>query len=198
MRSLDPNASDFNEHYAALGRFIVSFQQIEGVIIHWLSVLTAHPSRVSPNNMIQAMLTHSSFNNLQRFTGLVSELLDPARLFEDKQIDSAWREMHSVASERLNSALKRVQKLEERRNQLVHSEWFTNATRFPESGQVFRVKHRMKKGQFALWHEEVSAASILGEARRCTELAAELNAALREFHGLNRQYLAAEGDEAGE
>ena len=192
MRILDPHRSGFEDHYAAVGRFMVAFQQVEFALSHHLSIICAHPSRVAPNNLIQAMLADSSFGSLLKFASTLPLLLNPTRLYPPERIAAEWTISHARASVDLQSALKRASLVEQRRNQLVHSSWLTDSSLHSQEGKIYRTKMRNRRGNVEIVYEEIVAAKILRETRLCQQVEGALHISLRAFAELSRALTAYE------
>lgn len=189
MRNLDPHQPGFDEHFATIGRFIVAFQQLEFTITHFLSIFSAHPSRVAPNNMMQSILADSSFKNLLKFSRTLPVLLDPARLFAQEDIREDWSKAHERFSAQLLEALKMASRTEQRRNQLVHSTWITDADVRPNNAKVYRVKTRNRRGQVEMIHEYTSPDVIAQDTAQCRQTEIQLQQALKGLFDLGQEYI---------
>lgn len=158
-----------DDHYIALGKLVIAFQNLEQVITHGLAFL------MQPNDFEEALGFTSRVLNELSFAGrlkLLSNYVEtnPQAHFipHGTQYESVKAEEFPMVLETLRGAISKAANLEERRNQLIHSYWLTPIS--GPSGTVWRIKSRAR-------HSKTHGSSEFLTAKAILDVVEEMNSA---------------------
>ena len=138
--------------------------------------------------LCQAALNEMPFRALLKLAQLVPETLSPIRLYGEASAKEEWIVRHRDATGILVPGLTAASEIEQRRNQLVHSQWLTDTGPPGVSGGVFRLKFRSRKAVFSGLQSRETEAALLSDVQACRQADGQINCAMREFHGLSQEY----------
>lgn len=148
-----------DEHYIAFGKLVVSFQYLEEVITYAIALI-AEPD-ITKNRILDLVVNELSFSNRLK---LLSNLVEttPVDYFVPLgcEHERGKREEYSEFVENLRTGIRLAREAEERRNQLIHSYWFTEPMCGPP-GVVLRSKTRARPDKTIRQLEHITAEVIL-------------------------------------
>ena len=127
-------------HYAEIGQMVVSFQSLEATMKYFLLLLVS--DQVADNSLLaRAVLNELSFAALLRATESASKIFGP-NWFASRRIKvrTLVEEDHVAALKNIADGVKMARSVEERRNQLIHSEWLSQASPPTDPGTILRAK----------------------------------------------------------
>ncbi|HQS59436.1 MAG: hypothetical protein B7Y56_09865 [Gallionellales bacterium 35-53-114] len=154
-----------DEHYIALGRMVVQFQELEQAITIALAQF------MQPKDIGLALgFTHTVIIELSFATRLkllsnfvethpVTHFIPPGSKFEESKSEEFLEELNE-----LRDGLKIATLAEAKRNGLIHSNWLTSSQMCGPPGTVLRFKKRAKGRSTHQTIEFVTAAEILSIA----------------------------------
>jgi hypothetical protein len=166
-----PEFSD--QHYAALGKMLVAFQDLEQVINEAV-VFSLYPKTLMPTSVfgfaVASELSFSTKVRLLRAYAVKDKLSD---YFAPGDPDYNDRKAeHDEQALLLDEGLSRALEVEQDRNRLVHSNWNSRPALVP-SGTVLRSKRKITKQGLEYAFEQVSVAdleAVAAKANRAWEL----------------------------
>ena len=182
-----PTASE--EHFTALGRLIVSFQSLEGTLVHGLVLLATSQVGTPGGHLVYAVMNELSFGTVLRLAGAV-----PSMFTEQRILDLSENEKSQVlvlleqCSKKLLEGVKIATALEQRRNQLIHSKWFISPEVLNKPGTMTRMKAKTRNGTSTVSFDTESIEDI--EAGTRTAKAAQLliSDALAQYQSISQNY----------
>lgn len=170
--------------FAALGKMLVDFQTLEAILSDGLShLLQSVPHSSAPQNkLVYAVTSELSFASLSRIASLLPTMFtQESFLVETASGEYLLREALNDCACKLNEGLKLANEVEQRRNQLVHSFWFTGSG-FPNpDGTLYRIKTKVKARNISSQFEQETVASINQNSAKAEDAQKLLSFALREY-----------------
>lgn len=161
-----PEFSD--QHYAALGKMLVSFQDLEQAINEAV-VFNLYPKTLMPTAVFGfAVVSELSFSTKVRLLrayamkGTLSDYAAPSDPdYNDRKME------HDEQAQLLNEGLSMALEVEQERNRLVHSNWNSRPALVP-SGTVLRSKRKITKHGLEYAFDHVSVADLEAVGAKAT------------------------------
>lgn len=185
METKESSALQFtDEHYIALGKMVIAFQDLEEAITYGIAFL------MHPEDQRQALgFTHTVLNELP-FTSrlkLLSNYIEthpiehfiPSGTQHEKVKLEDFKEI--LGSARLGISMAFC--AEEKRNQFIHSRWLTAPLAGP-AGHVLRIKIRAKHKKTQASAEYVTASAIYEVVEEMDKATSLIFRATRDLHHL--------------
>ena len=148
-------------HYTALGRMLVVFQSMEATLTQGLVLLLNKDLGTPSGHLCYATISELSFASASRIASLVPSTFTFERIgATTSDGEERLRKELTDLSNRLARGLKLANEAEQRRNQLVHSQWFIGPGIVNAPETLTRMKIKVKARNLSMQFEAESIAGI--------------------------------------
>lgn len=149
-----------DEHFIALGKLVIAFQNLEEAITYSIQFITEPNFR--QNVFLPLVLNELSFaSRLKLLSNFVETTPIEHFIPSGCEHERTRRDEYPEVIEKLRDGIKLARGAEENRNQILHSYWLASPHMYGVPNTVIRVKHRTKLDKSVFQQEAITPDRIL-------------------------------------